>query len=295
MATGAAREYSHAEFNSFVRRFNQEAMLMAVARRALSLPKRRGVDTRGDKRFVATPPWALAAVAKASIIHGNAYRRVLPRERDVVMACHMYNNLAPDELRQPDLNSAFAILTRMAYEQFPYYEQGLPELARPGAFFDDYSGRKRLEVITPQSMRELVGANMVTATGIVMMLGAATEFNLGFFEPAWLNQTNFAELLAVLPRKEILAVVDSVFAWDMDEFRRENAEAAAKTPLPHLDRYAFNPLTSRPFVRLPNGRLIAPVPQLIPRRLTPLELYYVGLGRWKTAFTRGVARSTANW
>jgi hypothetical protein len=154
------------------------------------------------------------------------------------------------------------------------------------AFFDDYTGRKRLEVISPDAMTQLLGAPTVTATEIVIMLATSAEHNSGFFDPAWLDQPQFAELITVLPRDEILAVIHSVFAQTMDEFRQENTAAAQRTPLPHLDRYAFNPLTSRPLVRLSDGRLIAPVRHLIPRRLTPLELCYVGLGRWRTAFTR---------
>lgn len=286
MVKKAPHEYFYSEFTSFVRRFNQEAMLVAVAQRALSLPQHLGLSDRGNRAFQATPPWALAAVARAAIVHGNVHRRAVPRAQDLLIACHMHNNLAAPELDVPELNSAFAILTRLLYEQFPYYEGGLPQLARPTAFYDDYSGRKTLEVISKESTRELVGADMVTAAGIVMMLAASADNNGGYFNPGWQDQAHFAELLAVLPREEILAVVDSLFAWDMNEFRREDAGASAKIPLPHLDRYAFNPLTSRPFVRLSDGRLIAPVPQLIPRRLTPLELYYAGIKRWKTAFTR---------
>jgi hypothetical protein len=282
----AAREYSYEEFSSFVRRFHQEKLLMAVAQRSLRVPLRLSGEGPGARVFLATPPWALAAVAKASIVHGNSHRRTLPRERDVVMACQMHEYLAPDELDQPDLNSAFAVLARTLYEQFLYQEHGLAELARSVAFFDDYTGRKPLEVISQQTMTQLLGAPTITATEIVVMLAASAEHNSGFFDPAWLDQPQFAELLQVLPRDEIVAVINSVFAQSMDEFRQENGAAAERTPLPHLDRYAFNPLTSRPFVRLSDGRLIAPVRHLIPRRLTPLELYYVGLGRWRTAFTR---------
>ncbi len=59
-------------------------------------------------------------------------------------------------------------------------------------------------------------------------------------------------------------------------------------PLPpeFLDRYGFNPLADRPFVRLDDGRLLAPVPQLITRKLSPLGLYYLGLKRWGESFTR---------
>ena len=198
----------------------------------------------------------------------------------------MHENLVPEELDHSHLNSAFAIAARTLYEQFPYQEHGLAELARAVTFFDDYAGPNQLKVITPTAVTQLLGAPTVTATEIVVMLATSVEHNSGFFDPAWLDQPQFAELLAVLPRDEILAVIDSVFAQTMAQFRQENTEAEQRTPLPHLDRYAFNPLTSRPFVRLGDGRLIAPVRHLIPRRLTPLELYYVGIARWGTPFTR---------
>jgi len=102
--TGTALEYSHTEFSSFVRRFNQEAMLTAVARRALSLPKRLGQTIRRQE-IRRNAAMALAGMAKASIVYGNAYRRAIPSEQDVIMACHMHNNLVAEELRQPDLNS----------------------------------------------------------------------------------------------------------------------------------------------------------------------------------------------
>ncbi|GLY99853.1 hypothetical protein [Actinoplanes sp. NBRC 103695] len=285
MTNASALTFTYREFSDFVRRFNQEAMLFAVARRALSLPGH--LDGSPEARaYVATPPWALAAVAKAAICNGNAHRRAVPTERDVVTACGMHNNLAKHELRDPELNSPFAVLARIAFEQFPYQESMMEEIARSMSFFDDYSGGKALEVVTAESMRELVGADMTTAAGIVILLVAAADHNSGVFDPAWMDQPSFARILSSLPRDEIVAVIESAFVTGMKEFRHEDEAARRRVPLAHLDRYAFNPLTSRPFVRLSDGRLLAPVPRLIPRRMSPLELYYLGLGRWREAFAR---------
>ncbi|MFG1872257.1 hypothetical protein [Micromonospora arborensis] len=283
MTSAPDRDYTYREFSDFVRRFDQEALLAAIAQRALSLPSHLTGD-RGS-RYRETPPWALAAVAKASICHGNAYRRQLPQDRDVLMACHMHNRLDPEELAEPSLNSPFAILARTLYEQFPYQESVFEELARPMAFFDDYSGRDTLEVVSTESLQDLIGAPMKTAAAIAMMLATSAQLSSGLFEPAWLEQENFSKLLTIMPRDEILAVVDSIFAGSMSWFRQQDTVASARVPLPYLDRYAFNPLTSRPFVRLSGNRLLAPVPQLIARRLSPLELYYTGLQRWGSAFT----------
>ncbi|WP_328463486.1 hypothetical protein OHA21_38060 [Actinoplanes sp. NBC_00393] len=283
--TSSSREYSYTEFGDFVRRFNQEAMLFAVARRALSLPGHLdGVNS--SRAFVATPPWALAAVAKAAICQGNPFRSAVPSERDVVLACHMHNNLISDELGRPELNSPFAVLARIAFEQFPYQESIMEEISRSMAFFDGYAGGKTLEVVSSESMKQLIGADMTTAAAIVILLATAVDRNAGIFDPAWMDQANFERILEVMPRDEVLAVVDAVFAGSMAEFRAEDAAARNRVPLPYLDRYAFNPLTSRPFVRLADGRLLAPVPRLISRRLSPLELYYVGLKRWGEPFAR---------
>ena len=57
-------------------------------------------------------------------------------------------------------------------------------------------------------------------------------------------------------------------------------------PLPYLERYLFNPLTARPLLRPRDGRLLAPVLQTIGRKLSPIELYYLGIKRWGQAFAR---------
>jgi predicted outer membrane lipoprotein len=281
MSTVVPRTHAYQEFCNFVRRFNQEQLLTTIARIALALP-----DNVSKPGYANTPPWALAAIVKASVLHGNPYRHTQVRPRDILVACQMYNDIATEELGHPELASAFAILTRLAYEQFQYQESAFPEMTRPLVFFDDYSGRKRLEVISKASLTELIGAPLTTALGIALMLHASTEANGGFFNPTWIDQTNFVRVLEVLPRHEVLAVIDSIFANSFDDFKRQDAEAARRAPLPYLDRYQFNPLTARPLLRLADGRLLAPVPHTIMRKLAPLELYYAGLQKWDQAFTR---------
>jgi hypothetical protein len=272
--------YSYAEFCDFVRRFNQEGLLTAAAQQALAL-----ADNASQPGYARTPPWVLAAIVKASICHGNPHRSTTVRPHDLVIACHMHDNPSPRELTRPEFNSAFAILARTAYEQFPYQESVFENMARPQAFFDDYSGRKTLEVINKTTLAELIGAPLNTALGVAILLHTSAYINKGFFEPAWLQQPNFDDVLAVLPREEIMSVIDAVFATSFDEFKTREAAAAKKAPLPFLDRYSFNPLAARPIIRMDHNRLLAPVPQLIPRKLSPIELYYNGLGRWGTRFT----------
>lgn len=271
------RDYSYREFRDYARDFDQVELLQGIAHAALALP-----DSPGDPGYIRTAPWALAALAKASICHGNRWRTKQVRPDDIPIGCHMYNNLEPEELADPALNSLFNITVRTAYEQFPYQESVYEELARTEAFFGGYSGRKQLNVLDEAGVTTLLGAPVRQAVGVAMLLHASAELNAGFFDPAWLDQPNFADVLAVVPRDHVEGVIDAVFATDFEGFK-QLAEMAQD--LPSLDRYRFNPLTARPLLRLHDGRLLAPVPQLISRKLSPTELYYRGLDLWDTPFT----------
>lgn len=272
-------EYSYREFCDYARRFNQVELLTAIARTAIELPD----GWSEELAFRLTPPWALAALAKASIVHGNRYRRTEVGPGTVAFGCAVFSNPTKQELKVAESDPAFNFLVRMAYEQFPYQESAYEELARVEAFFNGYSGRKQLEVIGEGALIELLGAPVRQAVGVVFVLWASTMLHGGYFDPAWLGQDNFSEVLQEVPREQVESVIDTSFATDFDGFR---LMAASAPPLPGLERYMFNPLTARPLLRLGDGRLLAPVPQLILHRLSPIEQYYEGVGRWGNAFAR---------
>jgi hypothetical protein len=282
MSSRPPREYTYKEFSDYARRFNQEDLLTAVAQLAAALP-----DDVSELPYRTTPPWALAGLVKASICEGNPYRSTGVRPKDILVGCHMYNNLLTHELHQPGLNSAFNILACIAYEQFPYQESIFEEMARPELFFGDYSGRKQLEVISEESLTDLLGAPVRTAVAVALILYASTRENAGFFDPAWLDLPMFAKVLDVIPRERILAVIDSVFAGSVEQFKQQATEAPL---LPYLERYLFNPLTARPLLRLRDGRLLSPVLQAIGRKLSPIELYHLGIKRWGQAFARDMGK-----
>jgi hypothetical protein len=121
------KKYSYQEFCDYVRRFNQEELLVTVARMALELP-----DNAAAPGYTQTPPWALAAVVKASICHGNPHRSTSVSPRDIVTACHMYNNPSDEEIQQIHVDPLSSFLGRTAYEQFPYQESSpFVDMTRP--------------------------------------------------------------------------------------------------------------------------------------------------------------------
>lgn len=278
MRLTAKPTYTYREFCDFARHFNQVDLLAGIAHTMVGLP-----DTAADPAYRRTLPWALTALAKASVLHGNAHRKTRVQFQDIYNGCAIYNNIEPSEMTDPALSPVLNFLIRMAYEQFPFQESVYMDLARAEAFFNGYSGRKPLEVLDEAGVVELLGAPVTQAGGVALVLYASAMQFGGFFDPAVIDQENFALVRKQLPREEILSVINTTFATDVDGFRR----LANGTPkLANLERYMFNPFTARPLLRLDDGRLLAPVPQLILRRLSPIELYYEGLKRWGEPFTR---------
>jgi len=264
-------------FKDEVRKFNQQALLELTAAKCIALQDAPVPD------WSPMFPWALAATVRASLIYGNTHRHTIPRETDLARCCLLYQNITPLERSGSPLATPLSIITRTAFEQFPYQESGSEEVARADAFFNGYSGRQSLEIVSDQTLRELLGASVTEAVGVGLMLHGGAYFNNGYFDPGWLDQPNFSDVLEVVPRSTIESVVRASFVTDVAGFRNKAAAAPAN---PLLPQYTFNPLTERPLIQMPDGRALAPVPQLITRKLSPIELYYAGIRRFGQAFTR---------
>jgi hypothetical protein len=264
-------------FKNEVRRFNQQTLLELIATKCSAL--------QDAEVMLWSPyfPWALAATAQASLLYGNQYRSTIPREADLARCCLLYSNITPKETTGTPLASPLSILTRIAFEQFPYQESGSEEVARADAFFNGYSGRKPLEVISEETLHELLGASVTEAVGVGLLLHGGAYYNRGYYNPGWLDQPNFADVLEVVPRHTIESVIKAHYLIDIPGFRAKAAEAPANALLP---QYTFNPLTERPFTQMPDGRALAPVPHLVTRKLSPIELYYAGIKRFGVAFAR---------
>ncbi|WSA79400.1 hypothetical protein OG930_29560 [Streptomyces sp. NBC_01799] len=268
---------TYAMFKNEVRRFNQQALLELIA------TKCNAFRDEEVMRWSPTFPWALAATAQASLIYGNAHRSTIPRESDLARCCLLYTNITPLESIGSPLATPLSMLTRIAFEQFPYQESGSEEVARADAFFNAYSGRKSLEIVSEETLRERLGASVTEAVGVGLLLHGGAYYNRGYFDPGWLDQANFADVLKLVPRHTIESVIRAHYLIDIHSFRAKAADAPAN---PLLPQYTFNPLTERPFIQMPDGRALAPVPHLITRKLSPIELYYAGIKRFGEAFAR---------
>src|SRR5665213_725366 len=106
------------EFSQYVRRFRPSEVLPEIARTSVGLLE--PWQWREDRwnRY----PWALAGIARTSIVAGNEYRSQHPRSGDIARMCGLFNNLRDPFVRHgSELQDSLAsFLVRVGFQQFPY-------------------------------------------------------------------------------------------------------------------------------------------------------------------------------
>ncbi len=159
-------------------------------------------------------------------------------------------------------------LIRLAYEQFSYQEQLQYLIPRHIILY--------LESNPPQLSLDF-NSTFQKVTNLTvkefMMLGfifysAACAFTS--FERNYVENTPVASLRPYVSQEKIDAFLTIVGA-DFETFRKLRLEEEKTDP--GLSRFTFNPLLSRPVVKLPNGRLCVPTPRLLIYRITQ-GIYY---------------------
>jgi hypothetical protein len=121
----------------------------------------------------------------------------------------------------------------------------------------------------------------------VLAIGAKSS--AGFFDPEWASLWEGPHSInGQFPMAIVRRVFHEHFLTTFEDVRTtaKNLEQADLT----LRHHEFNPLVSRPFVTLPDGRHIAPQPHFVFQRLSPSALYYAGVDALSkvevNAFTR---------
>lgn len=268
------------EFRQVVRRHRPSVLLPALS--ALTVGSGEPFDR--PKFVEACAPWAVALAARESILWSNEHRGSGELDgNDLRVLFNSHNNLYEGD--HPAVSQGvLGLLTRITHEQFPYGESIFEEVTRSHAMMVNYPPGTALEVLNdPDAWTQMLGMDLGTAVGITFFLQVAANINAGWYDPAWLSQSNFSEVLQQWPRLAIeqrIADLSSTFG----EFRQDYA--GMPKPPAGLERYAYNPLTRRPFILMPDGRYLAPQPRLILRTITPGGLFQVGKNSLGAPFPR---------
>lgn len=272
---------SFPEFRQIVRRFPPSALLPTLAELALV----GGTTPLQGDTLSRLPPWAIALAARESILWGNEHRDSLR----VLINAH-------NALHEPNLSSeateALDIMVRLAYEQFPYQESIFEEVARPHALMVEGAGKVPVEVLTNTAWSQLLGAPLGEVFGATFFLQVAANSNKGWFDPAILDLDGLERLYDRWPR-HVIQMRASQLSSTFEEFKA--AYEAVPHPPDGYERYAYNPLIERPFLRMHDGRLLAPQPHLILRTITPGALYYPGMKKFGQPFGRDLGHLTEHY
>lgn len=280
---------SYEEFVQRVRRHRPSELLVAVAKSAIAF-----ADPAAWKAERIRLPWSLAAVAKVSIVTGNEHRASGVTEQDVLEACAAYNGLDSPLSRQDGTiaSSVGAFLVRTSQQQFPAQQSRFEEISRLTALFDRMD-ELDLEIMSSGQLTGLLGCLLVefAHAGFVIAVGASSSG--GFFDPGWPSLWDGPEAIqSTFPMTTVRQVFHDHFVTTFADVRTQAQRRVQPDPtLRHLE---FNPLVSRPFVTLPDGRHLAPQPAYAFQRLSPASVYYAGVDALPAgeldAFTRDVGR-----
>lgn len=287
--TGPGRRESipFEEFRQIIRRYRPSDLLPALAELSLA----SGKPPYKGTSLSAVPPWATALAARESVLWGNEHRSAEVTGESLRVIINAHNDLyEPD--RSPDANSVLDIITRLVYEQFPYQQSIFEEVTRSHALMVEGATEIPVAVLDDAAWNRLLGAPLGQVVGATFFLQVAANSNNGWFDRAFLDRADLQPIYDRWPRnviEERARQLSSTF----DEFK------AAYDAVPHppagYERYAYNPLTKRPFLRMRDGRLLAPQPRLILPTVTPGALYYRGMEEFGQAFSRDLGNLTEHY
>lgn len=272
MAYSPDPHLSYRDFRQACRAFKPSELVPAIAAASAALgepPFSRGATGR-------LPPWGLAAAARESLLYGNELRSKQPDQRAIEALMRKYQ-IAADIPAEDQFGDEFlvSLMTQFTYEQFPYQESMYEELARSHAWLIEGLADVETKLVTEKVLADIVGGMPLReAIGATFFLQVGALQNGGIYDPGWLTQPNFADVLKLYPRSNIETVV-SRLTTNVDDFRSDFKANALANPL--LDRFDYNPLVTTPFVALGDRPPVAPATRLIARTVTPGGLYYAGI------------------
>jgi hypothetical protein len=232
----------------------------------------------GDYRKLT--PWALADIARVSLVSGNEHRKPATR-RDLLECAAAYSALV--ELRSGQ-DPVVSFLLRKASEQFVYNESRYHNLLRTAAIFDQTTPTQELTTLQSGWFEDLFGCSLSQYVGVGFIVHAVAVQHGGRFSEAWLDDPQLEPITSKIPVSVARTVIENHLAGGISHYQQERSNFR---PSP-VRRYTFNPLLDRPIVAGITDEHLVPVPGLIERKNSPLGIWYAGIDKWHNAFAKEV-------
>ncbi|MEU8481044.1 nuclease-related domain-containing protein [Streptomyces hygroscopicus] len=282
------RRVSDEEFTSHVAAYRPSTLIPLIATASAQWKDHTWWDTQryGDD-YLPYRPWALAEVARASLVYGSELGRDATA-RDLLALLNDHNMLADplaDVLGVPSADQAWKFMLRLTGEQLPFQEHVWANLARTAAVLEFTDCDKPAKVLLPGWDTALLGCSLTTYVGVAHLVYAAVANNRGRFDPFWLSQPHWDFVTRVIDAQTITDVAARHFAVAPAAFRE--ADAAARVGGDRrVRRFGHNPLRTTPLVSGYGSGYLTPCSHLITPKATLLGLYYTGVEVHGDAFAR---------
>ena len=268
------------EFISRVRRHKPSSLVPWIAEVGAQYTE-IGSWLKGD--YMRFTPWALADIARVSLVMGNEFRRDATRE-DLLHCAAAYVALGDPELGSGQPGATEGFLLRMGHEQLPLQQSIHGEIARTAALFEQTTPASNLKVIQPGWDEELLGCSLSQYVGTGFVVYAVAKGQRGRFSTDWFDQPGLEKITSEIPVDLMRHVLDDQFTGNRDFFRSYRSET---NPSPYR-RFTYNPLLGKPVVSGIGNALLVPVPMQVIRKISPLGIWYAGFDRWGDAFAEDV-------
>lgn len=228
-------------------------------------------------------PWALADIARVSLVMGNEHRS------DAIMQDVLECAAAYAAVKDPDLLGTLAdgrdkFILRLGFEQSLWQQPTRHELGRMVAILEQTTTSETLKVIQPGWEQTLFGCTLSQFIGIGFIAHTLAVKYSGRFSTEWLDDPALADITSQIP----LTLMDDILAYhfvgDIDHFQNKRDENESSA----LRRFSLNPLLSQPIVSGIGNELLVPVPAMALRKVSSSGIWHMGFDRWLNDFAEDV-------
>lgn len=283
----ASKGYTWEKFRAAVRRVDRESLLLEAG--AITAAFGRGEELPEWQRF-GISPWTVADVARTSLAWGGPGRPRADQEA-LFRLCNMSALLIDegfgsssdrDEDSSEGIKAARELLARVLartyFEQFPGQRPIFAEVARSILLFG--SAADIPAGFTPQMMTEGWFENVTGGITFddyvesVFLFSVITLQHGGHVPLDVLDSPALVELGDVFSLDAARRVFHEHLVQSVDDFKKANR--ARQDSLPSSERkFAFNPLTDKPFVEGVAPTAIAPWVQAVINKALPPSIYFL--------------------
>lgn len=202
-------------------------------------------------------PWTIAYFAMVALQLSNKHRRGNLRADKFIQAINYYN-AADDPITDDEDQTLRALLIRLYFQQLPYQREWWAGITRAQYMYD--SSRGSDEQILAQTVTSVYGMTYNELLSLCLSIYFVIYHEAKKGRECSFTLDKMTKLLSWGNVDKLTNVIGSI-SQTQDEFR----VACQSTQLPDrsLRKYNFNPLLSRPLIRI-DDRYYAPLPMLIP-------------------------------